>query len=61
MEVRVLGPAEVVGWRFPPDRQVVTELCCYRALHGERPMVGDTIRSTLWPESREASAKSLRT
>lgn len=61
VEVRVLGPVEVVGWREPPDRHIVPELCCYLALHHERPVSGDSIRAALWPEDQEASAKSLRT
>jgi hypothetical protein len=61
-EVRVLGPIEVVGWRQTPERAIVTELACYLALHGDRPISGDELRTALWPDDvREASAKSLRT
>jgi hypothetical protein len=61
-EVRVLGPIEVIGWRQTPERAVVTELACYLALHGDRPISGDELRTALWPDdAREASAKSLRT
>jgi len=62
VEVRVLGPVEVVGWTQRPDRAVVTELACYLALHRDRVIPGDELRVALWPDAaREASAKSLRT
>jgi DNA-binding SARP family transcriptional activator len=62
VEARILGPVEVAGWRRIPERQVVTELCCYLALHGERPVTADVLLAALWPEGRrEAGAKSLRT
>lgn len=61
-EVRVLGPIEVVGWREKPERAIVTELACFLALHGDRPISGDELRTALWPDdAKEASAKSLRT
>ena len=62
IEVRVLGPVEVIGWSHRPDRAVVTELACYLALHRDRVIPGDELRVALWPDAaREASAKSLRT
>lgn len=62
VEARVLGPVEVVGWRQAPERQVVTELCCYLALHGGRPVAADALLAAVWPEGRrEAGTKSLRT
>jgi hypothetical protein len=62
VQVRVLGPVEVIGWAHRPDRSVVTELACYLALHPNRIIPGDELRVALWPDAaREASAKSLRT
>ena len=62
VEVRVLGPVEVIGWAQTPDRSVVTELACYLALHPNRVIPGEELRAALWPDAvREASAKSLRT
>jgi Transcriptional regulatory protein, C terminal len=62
VEVRVLGPVEVIGWSQAPDRSVVTELACYLALHPSRVIPGEELRAALWPDAaREASAKSLRT
>jgi hypothetical protein len=62
VEVRVLGPVEVIGWSQMPDRAVVTELACYLALHPNRVIPGEELRAALWPDAaREASAKSLRT
>jgi len=62
VEVRVLGPVEVTGWRAPPERAVVTELACYLALHGDRAIPGDELRVAFRPdEEQETSAKTLRT
>jgi DNA-binding SARP family transcriptional activator len=62
VEARVLGPVEVVGWRTLPDRRIITELCCYLALHPERPVLGEELIAAIWPDGgREASPKSLRT
>ena len=62
VDIRVLGPVEVIGWRQRPDRAVVTELACYLALHRNRVIPADELRAALWPDvAREASAKSLRT
>jgi DNA-binding SARP family transcriptional activator len=61
--VNVLGPVEVLGWKVPPQRKVITELACYLALHPNRFVTGEELRAALWPESSspaEASAKSLR-
>jgi hypothetical protein len=61
VEVKVLGPVEVVGWLSRPDRPVITELACYLALHRERPVSGESIRAALRPGSEgEHSAKTLR-
>lgn len=41
---------------------MVTELCCYLALHGDRPVSSDQLIAAVWPDDeREGSAKSLRT
>jgi DNA-binding SARP family transcriptional activator len=62
VDVRVLGPVEVVGWRTLPDRRIITELCCYLALHSERPVSGEELIVAIWPDGgREASPKTLRT
>jgi hypothetical protein len=62
IEVRVLGPVEVVGWQSPPERAIVTELLCYLALHRDRSLSGEAIRAALRPEGdREQSAKTMRT
>lgn len=62
VEVRVLGPVEVVGWRAMPERAVVTELACYLALHADRAIPGDELRTAFRPdEEQETSAKTLRT
>jgi hypothetical protein len=47
--VRVLGPPEAEGWAEPPNRQKTTELLVYLALHGERPVSTDKLRTALWP------------
>lgn len=63
LEVRVLGPVEILGWREAPTRRVVAELACYLALHGDRRVTSEELRAALWPgdiESTQASAKSLR-
>jgi len=62
VEVQVLGPVDVTGWRAPPERAVVTELACYLALHGARAIPGDELRGAFRPdEEQETSAKTLRT
>jgi DNA-binding SARP family transcriptional activator len=62
VQVRVLGPVEVIGWTQRPDRAVVTELACYLALHQDRVIPGEELRVALWPDAaREMSGKSLRT
>jgi hypothetical protein len=62
VEVRVLGPVEISGWKQAPQRAVVTELACYLVLHADRPVPADELRAAIWPDdAREASAKSLRT
>lgn len=63
LEVRVLGPVEILGWREEPTRRVVAELACYLALHADRRVTSEELRAALWPgdiESTQASAKSLR-
>jgi hypothetical protein len=37
VEVRVLGPVEVIGWLLPPERAAVTELACKLDLHRDGP------------------------
>jgi hypothetical protein len=62
IEVRILGPVEVVGWPSPPERAIVTELLCYLTLHRDRSLSGEAIRAALRPEGdREQSAKTMRT
>jgi hypothetical protein len=62
IEVRVLGPVEVIGWLVMPDRAIVTELVCFLALHQGRPISGEELRAALRPDpEHEAGAKSLRT
>jgi hypothetical protein len=63
IEVRILGPVEVSGWRHAPERSVLTELVCYLALHRDRAITGESIRAALRPEEldKEQSAKTLRT
>jgi hypothetical protein len=61
-EILILGSVEVHGWNAPPERAVVIELACYLALHRERPVSGESLRSALRPDgSKEQSAKTLRT
>jgi hypothetical protein len=60
--VKVLGPVELEGWLFPPERAMVTELACYLALHHDRRFSGDQLRFALRPHGeREPSAKTMRT
>jgi hypothetical protein len=63
IEVRILGPVEVSGWRVAPERPILTELLCYLALHRDRPITGETLRAALRPDQadKEQSAKTLRT
>jgi hypothetical protein len=62
IEVRVLGPVEIIGWLVLPDRAIVTELVCFLALHQGRPISGEELRAALRPDpEHEARAKSLRT
>ena len=64
VEVLMLGPIDVVGWRVRPRRKVVTALLCYLCLHSSRPVSGDRLLTALWPlESGrpEANRASLHT
>ena len=63
IQVRILGPVEVVGWRAAPDRPILTELVCYLALHHDRYVTGEALRAALRPDEREKeqNAKTLRT
>jgi len=64
VEVLVLGPVEVVGWKRRPRRKVVTALLCYLSLHPGRPVSGGQLLAALWPlssERQEASRASLHT
>ncbi len=64
IELLILGPVEVRGWRRRPRRRIVTALLCYLALHPERPVSGDQILSALWPLGsirKEATRASLHT
>jgi hypothetical protein len=62
VEVRVLGPVQVVGWQEAPTRRVVTELLCFLALHPDQyPISNEAILAALWPDiDRTASARTLR-
>jgi DNA-binding SARP family transcriptional activator len=63
LRVLLLGPPAVIGCREEPSRPILLELLCYLAMHRERPVSGEELRSALWPdtEGSEAGAKSLRT
>lgn len=63
IEVRILGPVEVQGWRGAPERPILTELLGYLALHRDRPVTGETLRAALRPDhaDKEQSVKTLRT
>lgn len=64
VDVLVLGPIEVAGWRRRPRRRVVTALLCYLCMHPGRPVSGDQLLAALWPlgsERPEASRASLHT
>jgi Transcriptional regulatory protein, C terminal len=62
--VRVLGHVEVTGWDPPTERRAGLEaLCCYLALHTERPVGSDQLLAALWPtddEGGETTRKTLR-
>lgn len=61
VEVRVLGPVEVVGWRMPPERGSVVELLCFLALHRSRAVRGEVLRVALRPDGEaDISAATLR-
>jgi len=62
LTVRVLGPVHVTGWLVEPGRRLVEELCCYLALHPDRPRTADQLQAALWPvesERPEATRKTL--
>jgi hypothetical protein len=64
LELLVLGPVEVRGWKHRPRRRIVTALLCYLALHPGRPVSGDQLLSALWPigsSRKEATRASLHT
>jgi hypothetical protein len=62
IEVRVLGPVEIVGWKTQPERAVVSELACFLVMHRSRPVSGELLRVALRPEgTNEQSAKTIRT
>ena len=62
--VRVLGHVKVAGWEPPAERRAGLEaLCCYLALHAERPVGSDQLLAALWPagdEGAETTRKTLR-
>jgi len=62
--VRVLGHVEVTGWEPPSERRGGLEaLCCYLALHADRPVGSDQLLAALWPageEGVETTRKTLR-
>jgi hypothetical protein len=62
--VRVLGHVEVTGWDEPTERRAGLEaLCCYLALHADRPVGSDQLLAALWPagdEGGETTRKTLR-
>jgi DNA-binding SARP family transcriptional activator len=47
--VNVLGPVEVTGWAEEPTRAKTTELAAYLALHTERPVAAERLRTVMWP------------
>ncbi len=59
-EVRVLGPVEVLGWVKEPDRRIIPELACFRALHCDRSVPGEEIRAALWPGDLETTGASMK-
>jgi hypothetical protein len=64
LELLVLGPVEVHGWKRRPRRRIVTALLCYLALHPGRPVSGDQLLTALWPlgsSRKEATRASLHT
>jgi hypothetical protein len=64
LELLVLGPVEVHGWKHRPRRRIVTALLCYLALHPDRPVSADQLLTTLWPlgsSRKEATRASLHT
>ncbi|MGH8979965.1 MAG: tetratricopeptide repeat protein, partial [Acidimicrobiales bacterium] len=51
VEVRVIGPVEVVGWRDPGARATqLAEILCYLVLHRDRPVRGPALRLALRPD-----------
>ncbi len=62
-EAQVLGHPRVLGWIAEPARRNSTELCCYLALHPERPMSQDECRMALGSgegDKPDAAAKTVR-
>lgn len=59
IEVRVMGPVEIVGATTAPSRRCV-ELACFLAMHAGRAVTGEEIRAALWPEDTGGGAKNLR-
>lgn len=51
VEVRVLGPLEVLGWRDPGGRATqLAEILTYLVFHRDRPVRGPALRLALRPE-----------
>ncbi len=63
-EAQVLGHPQVLGWaEMPPRLRISTELCCYLALHFERPMSQDECRTALGSgdgDKPDAAVKTVR-
>lgn len=54
VEVRVLGPLEVVGWRDPGGRGMqLAEILSYLVFHRDRPVRGPALRLALRPDVDE--------
>ena len=49
IEVRVLGPVEIVGWAKPTNRKKIVEVLAYLATHPDHPVPSDTLRCAVWP------------
>jgi DNA-binding SARP family transcriptional activator len=61
--VLVLGSVDVVPWRSPPTRKVLTEIACYLTHHRKGPVSGEELQMALSSDaadSPDASPKTIR-